>query len=363
MPISSPTLAMAQIYFAERSGQIQDSASLQVMQGMVRWWARNRPELQPNNDMNTRITLRIAACTAAVSALAWTAVGNGSSSKNQTVGELTAEALRDSTQLDAASDFLESFALALNEPLEDLPGALREAWAERTETLELAQDQFEARLHVFDQVGHGRYLPELDPAEFSSQLTNPFFSFPAGQTLIYEKVTSEGTERVEITILADTVEIEDITCAQVQDRAFLDGELIEDTIDWYAEHQNGDVWYMGEISKNYDEDGFLEDIDGSWRHGKDGAQAGVLMPGTPVLNQMYRQEYWIDEAEDVGRVIATNETVTVPAGTFTGCWMTEDGTPLEPDAIEYKYYAPGVGLILEVDPESGERLELTQILP
>ena len=54
--------------------------------------------------------------------------------------------------------------------------------------------------------------------------------------------------------------LDDIECRQVQDTAYLDGVLLEDTIDWYAQHTNGDVWYMGEISKNYDEDGFLEDL-------------------------------------------------------------------------------------------------------
>ncbi|MAW60348.1 MAG: hypothetical protein CMJ94_05880 [Planctomycetes bacterium] len=312
--------------------------------------------------MNNKTSLRVAAYAATISFLGL-AAHSFASSYQSSIGKTTADALLEATRLDAHSDFLEAFAIALNEPFDEFPDAMREAWAERTEELELAEDQYEMRLQVFHQVGHGRYLPELDPAEFDAALTNTYFPFPVGQTLVYEKTTAEGVERVEVTALADTIEIDDIECRQVQDTAYLDGVLLEDTIDWYAQHTNGDVWYMGEISKNYDEDGFLEDIDGSWRHGKDGAQAGILMPGTPVIGQLYRQEYWIDEAEDVGRVVATNETVVVPAGTFTGCLKTEDGTALEPDAREFKYYAPGVGLVLEVDPESGERLELIQIIP
>lgn len=277
-------------------------------------------------------------------------------------GETLAKTLLDSARLDAHADFLEEVALALNEPLEDLPGAVRDAWFERDEAIELAEEQYEARLAVFRAIGSSRYLPELDSNTFSENITNSLLPYTVGRTMVYEKQTAEGLERVEITVLADTVEIEGLTCRQVQDIAYLDGEVIEDTIDWYAQDANGDVWYIGEISKNYDEDGFLEDIDGSWRYGVDGAQPGIVMFGTPVVGTAYRQEYWINEAEDVARIMADQETVTVPAGTFTNCLMTLDGTAMEPDAKEYKYYAPGIGLVLEVDPESGERLELVQIL-
>jgi hypothetical protein len=310
------------------------------------------------------ILFRLTTCTVAVSALALGAFGTAAfNSSRSSIGELTADALRESTKLDAQSDFLEAFAFALNGPIDEFRDALGEAWDERTETNELAEDQHEMRMQLNNKLGHGRYLPELDPQDFDFELTNPLFFWPVGRTMIYEKVSPEGTERVEITALADTIDINGFECRQVQDLAFLDGQLLEETIDWYAQHSNGDVWYMGEISKNYDEDGFLEDVDGSWRYGKDGAQPGILMFGTPTIDTIYRQEYFIDEAEDIARVLATNETVVVAAGTFTGCLMTEDGSPIEPGNTEYKYYAPGVGLVLELDTESGERLELIQIIP
>lgn len=307
---------------------------------------------------------RLTTCAVAASALALGAFGTaGFNTGRSSVGELTADALRESTKLDAQSDFLEAFAHALNGPIDELGDALREAWDERTETTELADEQHEMRMQLNNKLGHGRYRPEIDPQDFDYELTNPMFFWPVGRTMIYEKTGAEGTERVEITALADTIDINGIGCRQIQDLAFLDGQLLEETIDWYAQHSNGDVWYMGEIAKNFDEDGFLEDVDGSWRYGKDGAQPGILMLGTPIVGTIYRQEYLIDEAEDIGRVIATNETVTVAAGTFTGCLMTEDGSPIEPGHTEYKYYAPGVGLVLELDTESGERLELIQIIP
>jgi hypothetical protein len=147
----------------------------------------------------------------------------------------------------------------------------------------------------------------------------------------------------------------------VNDVEYLDGELIEDTVDWIAQHGNGDVWYFGEIAMNY-EDGFLDNLDGSWMTGKEDAKPGILMPASPVIDDVYRQEYFINEAEDVAEVISLNETVVVPYGTFHNCLQTEDWTPIEPEALEYKYYAPGIGVVLEVDLETGERLELVQII-
>jgi hypothetical protein len=324
----------------------------------------NPPEkTHPTDPMKHLFTFRLTTCAVAASALALGAFGTASFNNGRSsVGQLTADALRESTKLDAQSDFLEAFAFALNGPIDEFREALGEAWDERTETNELADDQHEMRLQLNKKLGHGRYLPDLDPQDFDYELTNPMFFWPVGRTMIYEKVSSEGTERVEITALADTIDINGFECRQVQDLAFLDGQLLEETIDWYAQHSNGDVWYMGEIAKNFDEDGFLEDVDGSWRYGKDGAQPGILMLGVPTVGAIYRQEYFIDEAEDVARVLATNETVVVAAGTFTGCLMTEDGSPIEPGHTEYKYYAPGVGLVLEVDVATGGRLELVEII-
>ncbi|MBC8405546.1 MAG: hypothetical protein H8E15_09990 [Planctomycetes bacterium] len=274
-----------------------------------------------------------------------------------------AEAQRRSDLQGAEADFYNSVASALNEEWNEMIDGFREAWAERKEALELVEDQYEARLQVCAALGHGKYAPDLNPAEFSSTMTNNFLPFPVGQTMVYEKLTAEGLERVEVSVLNETRMVDGIECRSVQDLALLDGELIESTIDWYAEHQDGSVWYMGEIALNYDEEGFLADVDGSWRTGVDGAQPGYIMRAAPAVGDFYRQEFLIGEAEDIGRVISLNETVVTPYGTFTNCLQTEDGSPIEPDSHEMKYYAPGIGLVLEVDPESGERLELVDILP
>jgi hypothetical protein len=147
----------------------------------------------------------------------------------------------------------------------------------------------------------------------------------------------------------------------VRDRVWLDGELIEDTDDWYAQDKDGNVWYFGEDVKNY-ENGVLVDRSGSWEAGVDGAKAGVVMWAQPEVGSIYYQEYYQGQAEDIGEVVSDNETVDVPYGTMSGCLQTEDTTPLEPDVLEYKYYCPGVGQALTIDVTEGNaRFELTEV--
>jgi hypothetical protein len=263
---------------------------------------------------------------------------------------------------EAHADFWLAVAVFHNDPECDFWECVQEAYAELLEELSLALDQYVARLEICEELGHGPYAPDIDPDDFSPDVTNNYFPLVPGRTLVYEKMTSEGLERVEFTVLADIVEIEDFECRVVNDVETIDGELAEDTVDWFAQDDDGNVWYMGEISRNY-EDGFLDNLDGSWRHERDDALAGIIMLASPAVDDFYRQEFYINEAEDVARVVSLNETVVVPAGTFTNCLQTMEWTPLEPgDSLEYKYYAPGIGMVLEVDPATGERLELVQII-
>jgi hypothetical protein len=136
--------------------------------------------------------------------------------------------------------------------------------------------------------------------------------------------------------------------------------LIEDTNDWYAQDLAGNVWYFGEIAQEF-EDGELVSLEGSWKAGSDHAKPGYIMVFDPQEGDYYRQEFALGDAEDMGEVISRDEkAVTVPfGGTYEDDVLeTKDFTPIEPDAFEYKYYAPEVGLILEKDPETGDRVEL-----
>ena len=241
---------------------------------------------------------------------------------------------------------------AVNECLAEVREAAKE---ERGE----CRERREARLEVCDALDEGVYDPVLDPADFVPIITNPFAPFAPGSHWVYEGMTDEGLERVEVDVLWGTRTILGIEATVVQDRVFLDGELIEDTLDWVAQDADGNVWYLGEIAQNF-EDGMLADLEGSWEAGVDGAKPGFWMKGDPAVGDIYRQEFLLREAEDIGEVLSLSEAVTVPAGSFTGCLQTKDYTPIEPEVFEHKFYAPGVGLVLEVNPETGEQLELIE---
>lgn len=188
------------------------------------------------------------------------------------------------------------------------------------------------------------YMAHIYPANFVSTIDNPFLPITVGSRYTYTTETDEGTERTEVEVLPQTKVVMGITCTVVRDRVFLNGEIVEDTYDWFAQDKDGNVWYFGEIVDNY-VNGVVDNHYGSWEAGVDGAEPGVIMLGNIVLGLHYRQEHYIGEAEDEGEVISKNETVTVPGGTFTGCIKIEETNPLDPDFLEYKYYASGVGLL------------------
>lgn len=228
--------------------------------------------------------------------------------------------------------------------------------------LQLAQDRFDARIDLCQKLGGGVYDPVIDPADFSTSIDNPWLPFPVGAEWVYESDTEDGLETITVTVLPQTRTILGVECVSVRDVVELDGECIEDTIDWYAQDAAGNVWYFGEISFNF-EDGFVADIDGSWLAGVEGAKPGIVMLGQPTVGTTYRQEWWLGEAEDAGTVLDVDATVAIPFGTFAGCIQTEDFLPPEPDALEHKFYAPGIGFVYEVKPDDGEFVELVSFTP
>ena len=143
-----------------------------------------------------------------------------------------------------------------------------------------------------------------------------------------------------------------VTARVVRDTVTLDGEIIEDTFDWYAQDEAGTVWYLGEDTAEF-EDGEVATREGSFEAGVDGAQAGVIMPASPEVGMTYRQEYYEGEAEDNGEILELGEQADVPAGDYDDLVQTADTTPLEPDVLEHKYYARGVGLVLVIGVTGG----------
>ncbi|MEW6722235.1 MAG: PepSY domain-containing protein [Candidatus Micrarchaeota archaeon] len=207
----------------------------------------------------------------------------------------------------------------------------------------------------------GEYDPEIDPADFTTNINNSFFMLVPGTKWVYEADTSDGTERIEVYVTNQTKKVMGVETRVVWDRVWLDGELIEDTYDWYAQDKDGNVWYFGEDTAELD-GGEVITTAGSWEAGVDNAKPGVVMPGEPEVGQAYRQEFYAGEAEDMAEVLALNETVSVPSGNYSGCLKTHDWTPLEANVDEHKFYCPDVGgFALEIVLEDGERVELMSV--
>ena len=199
------------------------------------------------------------------------------------------------------------------------------------------------------------YQPRVSPGELSPDITNPLFPAPVGATWVFEADTGEGRERIEIAVEAETRNVWGATARVVRDTEFLDGEMIEETWDWFAQDRAGHVWYLGEDTAEY-EDGEVVSRAGAWESGVDGALPGVIMLADPQVGDEYRQEFFEGEAEDYGEVMALDANVEVPAGSWTGCLQTRDRSVLDSELDELKYYCPGVGTVLV--EEGDVRVEL-----
>src|SRR4030095_7550589 len=202
------------------------------------------------------------------------------------------------------------------------------------------------------------YQPDVNPSKFSNptNFTNPYYPLEVGKTYHYEGQTSEGFEVVEEHRSDETRVIMGITCVVSKFQAWVDTKLVEETDDWLAQDNDGNLWYFGEAVNNYKSDGTLENHDGSWEAGVDGAQQGIVMPANPTIGLSYREEYYFNVAEDEAEITGLNLNVSVPYGQFTNCIETRNWTDLEPDQDEHKYYAPGVGLLKEIETDNSEIL-------
>jgi hypothetical protein len=284
---------------------------------------------------------------------------------------LTSHALRKACRNDIQDDFWETIAACQNESdTADRADCIQDARDVRNEAGDECRDQFDAREEVCELVGQAAHDPDFAPANFvdpddigDTITPNPYLPLIPGARWVLE-----GDGETVTVVVTDKVKlIEGVLCRVVNDVVQEDGVVREDTDDWFAQHQNGDVWYCGEEVKDFEsfegdepEEPELVSIDGSFKVGREGAKPGILIRANPQVGEAYRQEFHVAEAEDVVEVLSITGTESVPAASCDGtCLVTRDFTPLEPGPEENKYYAPGVGLILEVDNE-GNRVELVE---
>lgn len=209
----------------------------------------------------------------------------------------------------------------------------------------------------------GQVRPVFDLAQFSMplEIDNPYWPLPEGLHLVYHEVSGDECVVNDFVVTSDIKQFggayAGLTARVISDQAWLDRDcdgdrdvLVEDTRDWYAQDDAGNIWYFGEATTEFefDENGNPtgSNTAGSWEAGVDGAVAGLIMLAEPTSGAFYRQEFYAGSAEDEAKVIGVDREVSTGLGDFSGCVVIKEWTPLSAGAIEHKTYCPDVGLVL-----------------
>ena len=188
------------------------------------------------------------------------------------------------------------------------------------------------------------YHPTIDPANFTDKITNPYFPLTPGTTLIYQGTRDGVPRKTEMTITKETKVIMGVTCLVIRDVLTSNNQLVEKTVDWYAQDKAGNVWYFGEDTKEYT-NGAVSSTAGTWLAGVDNALPGIVMKAAPSAGDEYRQEYRPGIAEDFAKILQTDASATTPAGSYSHVVVTKDTDLLDASKQEQKSYAPGVGFV------------------
>jgi len=193
---------------------------------------------------------------------------------------------------------------------------------------------------------HGHYSPTIKPANFVTTVDNPYWPLKPGTTFHYKGVRNTTPQADDETVTDRTKQILGVPCVVVRDTVSEHGAPVERTFDFYAQDQQGNVWYMGENSLEK-KHGKLVTASDSWQSGVKGGEPGIIMPADPKPGEAYRQEYYPPgEALDEARVLRLDGKVQSPYGSYSNALVTSERSPLEPQT-EQKYYVPGVGEVRE----------------
>jgi len=195
------------------------------------------------------------------------------------------------------------------------------------------------------QVPTGPLAPTFDKSNFVSVIDNPYYPLKPRMKWVYDGTRDGVRQRDVVTVTDRTKVIDGVSTTVVTDVATAGGKVLEKTEDWFAQDRDGNVWYMGEATAAYDNGAV--DTSGSWTAGVNGGQPGIIMPSKPAVTDSYRQEFLAGEAEDTSWIIDTGLKVTVPYGTVTSAIRSLEYTRLEPDVVDTKVYAPGIGIVRE----------------
>jgi hypothetical protein len=200
------------------------------------------------------------------------------------------------------------------------------------------------------------YNPKIDPAKFTSNVTNKYWPMKPGTRWVYTGQKDGMPERVEVTVTNQNKTVLGVHCVVISDVVTVNSTLAEKTVDWYAQDDKGNLWYFGEDTKEY-KNGIVTSTQGTWEAGVDNAKAGIVVQGNPGIGGFYRQEYRPGLAEDQAKVISLNGVERTPAGNYHNVLVTKDIDPLNPAKVEHKFYAPGVGPVHVIRIGSAHREE------
>ncbi|MEA2507220.1 MAG: hypothetical protein QOH48_1838 [Actinomycetota bacterium] len=214
-----------------------------------------------------------------------------------------------------------------------------------------------------------RQSPRYDPANFSARVDNAWFPLKPGITYIYRGSKDGKRSRDLYRVTHQVVPIDGVPCRVVQDKLYLNGVLEERTKDYYTQDEDGNVWYFAEDTAELDKNGNVLNTDGTWRTGKNGAQAGIYMQADPQVGDQFQQEFYRHHAEDHYKVLSLSAEIKVPYGHFGknrlkhNVELTKEWTPLEPAVRDHKYYVRGIGEVKEQTVKGGhETARLVRIV-
>jgi hypothetical protein len=206
--------------------------------------------------------------------------------------------------------------------------------------------------------------PPVPPAsDFVAHVDNPWFPLPPETELRYRGTDDDRPALDRVVVTDSRKTILGVRVTVVLDRLYIEGILREDTQDWYAQDKAGNVWYLGEDTKELDPNGKVISTEGSWQAGVDGAIPGVIMPADPQVGQHFRQEFYKGHAEDEFEILSMSASITTPFVSSDQAMLTKETTPLEPDVVDNKYYVRGIGEVAERTVQGGnDHQELVSVI-
>jgi hypothetical protein len=214
-----------------------------------------------------------------------------------------------------------------------------------------------------------RQSPHYDPANYTPRVDNAWFPLKPGITYFYRGGKDGKRARDVYRVTHQVVPIAGVPCRVVKDKLYLNGTLEERTKDYYTQDEDGNVWYFAEDTAELDQNGNVLNTEGTWRTGRNGAQAGIFMEANPQVGDQFQQEFYRHHAEDHYKVLSLGAEIKVPYGHFGrnklnhNVELTKEWTPLEPAVRDHKWYVRGIGEVKEKTVKGGhETARLVKIV-